>query len=287
MASALPPFPPFNVDDDVTTTGQRWDKWTKRFNNFFVAMNITDATRKRALLLHYIGRSAFDIFETLTDTGDAKAYDKAIDRLTEHFTPQRNIDHETYLFRQARQLPTETLDQFATRLRQLASTREFDSIDKEIKSQIVLSCSSSRLRRRALHESSLTLKSLLGLGRAMEISEKQTSGIESQTAAPFDTEELNYTRASLPSRSSSGNFSSSQQYPRLTSTCGHCGNTYPHPQGQDSCRARGCQCRSCVKINHFSRCCRSKPQNHSVDQHRSPRQQQRNELSPPPPHLRA
>ena len=99
----------------------------------------------------------------------------------------------------------------------------------------------------------------------------------------FDTEELNYTRASLPSRSSSGNFSSSQQYPRLTSTCGHCGNTYPHPQGQDSCRARGCQCRSCVKINHFSRCCRSKPQNHSVDQHRSPRQQQRNELYPPPP----
>ena len=78
MASALPPFPPFNVDDDVTTTGQRWDKWTKRFNNFFVAMNITDATRKRALLLHYIGRSAFDIFETLTDTGDAKAYDKLV-----------------------------------------------------------------------------------------------------------------------------------------------------------------------------------------------------------------
>ncbi|CAB4014964.1 Hypothetical predicted protein, partial [Paramuricea clavata] len=103
LASALPPFPPFNVDDDATTTGQRWDKWTKRFNNFLLAMNITDATRKRALLLHYIGPSAFDIFETLTDTGEAKDYDKAIDRLTEHFTPQRNIDYETYLFRQARQ----------------------------------------------------------------------------------------------------------------------------------------------------------------------------------------
>ena len=35
-------------------------------------MNIEDDTRKRALLLHYIGSSAFDIFETLSDAGDEK-----------------------------------------------------------------------------------------------------------------------------------------------------------------------------------------------------------------------
>jgi hypothetical protein len=66
-------------------------------------MDIDDETRKHALLLHYIGSSAFDIFETLTDTGDEKDYKKAMDRLSEHFTPQRNIDDESYLFRQARQ----------------------------------------------------------------------------------------------------------------------------------------------------------------------------------------
>jgi predicted RND superfamily exporter protein len=47
-------------------------------------MDIDDETRKLALLLHYIGSSAFDIFETLTDTGDEKDYKKAMDRLTEH-----------------------------------------------------------------------------------------------------------------------------------------------------------------------------------------------------------
>jgi hypothetical protein len=153
MASSLPPFPPFNVEDDPTVTGQRWTKWKKSFENFLLAMDIDDETRKRALLLHYIGSSEFDIFETLTDTGDEKDYKKAMDRLTEHFTPQRNVDYETYLFRQARQQPTETLDQFTTRLRQLASTCEFTSIEKEIKSQIILNCSSSHLRRRALRDS--------------------------------------------------------------------------------------------------------------------------------------
>ena len=85
------------------------------------------------------------------------------------------------MFRQARQQPQETLDQFATRLRQLASSCEFASFDTEIKSQIILSCSSSRLRRRALREPTITLKAFLDLGRAMELSETQASGIESQS----------------------------------------------------------------------------------------------------------
>ena len=45
---------------------------TQRAGNFLLAMNIEDDTRKRALLLHYIGSSAFDIFETLSETGDEK-----------------------------------------------------------------------------------------------------------------------------------------------------------------------------------------------------------------------
>jgi hypothetical protein len=80
-----------------TVTGQHWTKWKKHFENFLLAMDIDDETCKPALLLHYIGSSAFDIFETLTDTSDKKDYKKAMNRLTEHFTPQHNIDYEIYL----------------------------------------------------------------------------------------------------------------------------------------------------------------------------------------------
>ena len=59
MVSALPPFPFFNVDDVPTTTGQRWTKLKKRYENFLLAMHIEDTTRKRALLKHCIGPSAF------------------------------------------------------------------------------------------------------------------------------------------------------------------------------------------------------------------------------------
>ena len=274
MATSLPPFPPFDVDDDSTATGQRWSKWKKRFENFLLAMDITDETRKRALLLHYIGSPAFDIFETLTDTGEEKDYKKAMDWLTEHFTPQKNIEYETYLFRQARQRQPETLDQYATRLRQLASTCEFTDMDKELKSQLILSCASSRLRRRALREPSLTLKSLLDLGRAMEISERQATGIESNNNSIVDTAVLNQTHPTRPSPS---------QLPdsRASKTCGHCGNEYPHPQGQDTCPARGRQCRSCGKMNHFARCCRSRPSSLTSDNRRLPRPHMQHTSLPP------
>ncbi len=75
----------------------------------------------------------------------------------------------------------ETIDAFHTRLRQLATTCEFSNPEREIKSQIILTCSSSRLRRRALRDSSLTLKQLLDLARAFEMSETQAAGIENNT----------------------------------------------------------------------------------------------------------
>ena len=231
------------------------------------------STRKRALLLHYIGPSAFDVFETLSDTGDEKDCKTAMERLTEHFTPRHNIEYEIYLFRQARQQPQETLDQFATRLRQLASSCEFASVDKEIKSQIILSCYSSRLRRRALREPTITLKGLLDLGRAMELSETQASGIESQSSSTFD--EVNYTRASPRSQV--------RQPITRSSTCGHCGNAYPHPQGQASCPARGAECRACGKLNHFARVCRSKPISTPSSDDRSPRRSLPRETPPTNP----
>ena len=57
MASSLPLFPPFNVEDDLTATGQRWTEWKTLLRK---DMDIDGETHKCALLLHYIGSSAFD-----------------------------------------------------------------------------------------------------------------------------------------------------------------------------------------------------------------------------------
>ena len=83
-----------------------------------VGIDISDDNRKRALLLHYAGEEASDIFETLVDTGNT--YPTAKQKFTDYFAPKKNTEFEIYKFRQAKQEQLETIDTFQTRLRQLS-----------------------------------------------------------------------------------------------------------------------------------------------------------------------
>ena len=139
MAVSLPDFPAFDLYTDPTSTAQRWKKWIQRFENLLVALDVTKADRKKALLLHYAGPNVQEAYETLptpivTDelTDD---YVTAKEQLDAYFCPKRNLEYEAYVFRQTKQRQGETLDQFHTRLRQLAATCEFADVDREVKSQ--------------------------------------------------------------------------------------------------------------------------------------------------------
>ena len=130
----------------------------KAFQTYVAAMNITDDKQKRALLLYQFGPVTQEIFETLTDTGD---YRTAQEKMDAYFSPKKNVDYEVFQFRKAVQQSGETVDQFATRLRKLATMCEFHDAQKEIKFAIIQNCLSKRLRRYALREAALTLDDLL------------------------------------------------------------------------------------------------------------------------------
>ena len=173
----LPVFTQFDVHAD-SNVGPRWTKWLTRFERLLVGMHITDTTQKRALLLHYAGPDVDDIFETLSDTGEAKDYKKAVECLNAYFVPKHNTVYEEYQFRQAKQRDGETLATYHTRLRQLAKHCGFTDVDKELRTQIVFGCTSQKLRLRALRDD-LSLTALLEGGRANEISEKQAREMQS------------------------------------------------------------------------------------------------------------
>ena len=49
----LPSYPPFDAKSEGVAV--RWSKWVSRLtNNLFVAYDITDESRKKALLLTYV-----------------------------------------------------------------------------------------------------------------------------------------------------------------------------------------------------------------------------------------
>ena len=257
MATALTPPALPSFDPNEPPVGPRWTKWLSRFNNYLVAADVTDPARKKALLLHYAGEAVQDIYDALptiptsdgsTDSTTTDPYGSTTAILTSYFAPKRNLQYEIFTFQSASQEPGETLDQFATRLRILAKYCEYTDVDREIKTRIIQSCRSNRLRRRALRED-MTLTELLSIGRALETSEAQAATIEKCA----DTADINRIQGARRPH----------QKPRPTSTaptttCGLCGGVYPHEDGPTKCPAYGKTCFKCGKTNHFSHMCRSK-----------------------------
>ncbi|XP_068675612.1 uncharacterized protein [Montipora foliosa] len=231
MANALPTFPEFDVSE-TSTQAARWKKWLSRFETLLVAMNVTNKKRQRALLLHYAGEATNEIFDTLSNTTAGEGqdpFDKAVEALTNYFTPRQNREYETYVFRQAKKENNVSISAFHTRLRQLAITNEFADVDREIKTQIVQSCSSHKLRTNALENPSYTLTQLLDAGKAMELSKAQAANIEE--------------KQSVHKLSSFG------------------GNT--------ACPAYQATCRACGKLSHFEAVCQSKGKRERRNAHQS------------------
>lgn len=260
MAVSLPTFPPFDVHSDASSTVVRWKKWLRRFENMMIGLNIKDdLKRKRALLLHYAGEEINDIFETLPDTGEENNYQAAIDALNAHFAPTANSEFSIYCFRQAKQQPNETLDTFHTRLQQLAMPCSFTDNDKEVKTQIIQACTSRKLRRSALQHPEWSLSNLLSSGRAMELANKHAADIE-QTLEALSVNRVHVKQTHEHSDNPrNGHLTRTQ----TGKTCYFCGDKYPHTS---RCPAKGLgkKCGNCGKLNHFSRVCRSKPQQQLV-----------------------
>ena len=128
------------------------------------------------------------------------------------------------------------MNAFHSRLRQLSATCEFGDVDKEIKSQIFLSCSSQRLQCKALRDATMTLQTLLNEAWALEISETQAKDIESSG---------NAANAVLPTPSP----------PKKN--CFNCGEIWSQ-DSKTGCAVWNRKCNGCHKYGHYAKCCTQK-----------------------------
>ena len=287
----IPGVQNFNPHGDANSVAQRWQRWKTSFDYFIVASGINDAPRKKALLLHLLGPECQDIFQTLTITQEENQneFDAAINALNGHFSVQKNVPFERSVFHRAVQDAEENIDQYITRLRKLSLYCEYgDSVEDQIRDQVISSCSSSKLRKRLLTEPNLTLEKVTQISQAMESAAHHSKQIEeSQTLKP-EREDLNkvkhYSRKYVPRKpqqsynSRQQHSHKQQQYQRdhkqspsviICSRCGAKGHTGPECR-----RSKGKTCTKCHKQGHFASMCRTqstskKPQQNPQKSHAS------------------
>ena len=81
----LAPLSPFDPFTEPSSLGKRWKAWRRRFQAYLLAMNITDATQQRALLLYQVGQHTQDMFDTIPDNGQLADYNTVMRKLDEYF----------------------------------------------------------------------------------------------------------------------------------------------------------------------------------------------------------
>ena len=253
---------PFDPDGDLSSQSTRWKKWVSRLDTFFIAHGIESSERKKAVLLLYAGEAVNDIYDAIPqveknpEEGE-DVYVKAKAVLSAKFTINVNTDFEINKFRNCKQKPMQTLDQYYSELCKLASTCEFDDRDKEIKAQVIQHCMSGRVRRKALRES-MTLKQIIDFARSIDLSEKQASTIENKHSDGINliSQHKSQPRAKHMSHTHQTRHTQRQH----AVMCRNCGLEYPHVDRP--CPAKGKTCNLCHKENHFAKVCRSSSNKH-------------------------
>ena len=219
------------IDHSIYSLLEKEYKTLRKRNLFF--FTVEDHKRKMCTIR----------FRKLENLAKVKLlYTEAMKELDQYFTPQVKAPYERHLFRTIAQLPTESADQFITRLRERAEYCEFGNArDENICDQVIEKCMSSRLRRELLEKGrELTLEQLQNTARSMEASDRQAGAIKN----PNDKEGLKEGLNSVQEKTDG-------------KICYRCQMT-GHSQDDKRCPGRDKECQKCHKEGHFSRCCKTK-----------------------------
>ena len=140
MGLQIPSIPPFNLHGDQNSVSQRRTKWKKQRQYFILASEVNDDALENALLLHMVGQETQDIYDTLNmEEREGTLYKTLLEGLDQHFCIKKNIAFERLIFRTAKQLEKESVEQYITQLQQLAQYCEYgNEIENNIIDQIIL-----------------------------------------------------------------------------------------------------------------------------------------------------
>nr|CAH7764203.1 unnamed protein product [Callosobruchus chinensis] len=235
----------------------KWEKWKRSLEIYFEAASITDAAKKKALLLHNGGSSLQEIYFSLpeidadNEEDNRNVYEKMIQQLNNYFAPKQSRIYERHVFRSIQQEPNEKFDNFLLKLRRQATKCQFTNVEEHIIDQIVEKCNSEKLRRRILEmDDSKTLTDIITAAKSLETVQSQMDKYNS--SKPDNTSsEINKIkenpRTNRCSKPGPSGFNKVECF-----RCGFKG----HSAKDVNCPARNKSCLQCGRIGHFKIKCK-------------------------------
>ena len=253
----IPPVTPF----DCSNPG-KWEQWKKGFEYYLVASNVTEESRKVALLLHMGGSELQELFHAISDPDvKVETLKQAIEVLDGQLLPRKNVIYERHVFRREIQRQGEGIDAFVARLRKLSRSCEYGVLQEDmIRDQLVDKCYSHKLRCALLREPTLTLASAVSIARTIEEVEKQAEVMESGGLRESSIAEVQAVRQAAQQQNLSGTRRRDEppEGQGERQRCFRCGRRNHEAA---NCFSRSRKCFNCGKLGHLQSMCRQPRQN--------------------------
>ena len=233
---------PFNVGEDHMATSELWLEWVDELELELRFLEITDPLKKKDAILLYGGKEIRKLEKSLSNPTSGDEYEKLKTKLTDYFSPKKNIYYNRYVFLNMKPLPDETTNAYAARLKEKTIGCEFHSDDERILEHLIQTSDNEELIRKVIYKK-LDLSQTLA---AMQLSEDTSR----QVRAMSHSSDV----AKIKRRGDSGR---GQRYRKESHEqdikCKYCDRH--HPQQKEHCPAWGKTCRKCGKQNHFASVC--------------------------------
>ncbi|XP_060542427.1 uncharacterized protein K02A2.6-like [Pantherophis guttatus] len=175
--SAYTPPAPFDPKEE------KWGSYMSRFKCFMVANDMQGLPdiRKKALFLSHCGPRVFDTAEALSEPNSVHniSWSTLQTLLKDHYAPTPSKYVQRYDFRQRLQQEGESISEYVAALRKAATQCEYRDLDEMLLEQLICGVRDSRLQRRLLARSNLTLLIALDEARAQESSVKAAERLKS------------------------------------------------------------------------------------------------------------
>ncbi|KAJ7994080.1 hypothetical protein DPEC_G00262220 [Dallia pectoralis] len=162
---------------------QTWEEYVEVLGHFFVANEIEDGEKKRAILLSSVGSRTYSLMRTLLspDKPGERSYGELTDLLQSHFNPKPSEIVQRFKFNSRKRAAKEIVAEYVAVLRELAHHCSYGDKQKEmLRDRLVCGIADDRIQRRLLAEPELTFEKALKVALAMETASRYVRDLQLQ-----------------------------------------------------------------------------------------------------------
>ena len=240
---------------------EEWVEYAKRLENYFIANDINDVAKRRAILLNGVGASTYQLIKTLALPGTLKelTFEQIIERVRDHFNPKPSQIIKRYEFNTRKQKEGESVAEYVAALRKIAEHCEYPVaiLNDLLRDRLVCGISDKRVQQRFLQEAKLlydeALSKALAAETALEDSKRLQESTRNEEKAPLEVNKKptvhRVGRSTKPP-----NKRSAQSKPPGDGDCYRCGGKHQ----ASKCKFKDYECHFCKKKGHLASVCRKK-----------------------------